>query len=1205
MNLPALRSLALFSLLLATVHAIADEVELIGAENEVERSSDGETWTAAEPGARIAYGQWVRTGEYSRATLRFPSGNVLRLGEFATLELTPAKELQAAPVLDLKGGAMYFFSRDPAAESDVRTATVNAAIRGTEFETRILDNGATQIALFDGEVLLSNRAGSATMASDEVATIPEDQLPEIRPLVEASAFIQWYLNYPGVLDPGELDVSPSLEAVLTAYARGNLREAAIAARQSTTAAAGGDALLLAQLRLATGSVAAAEELLRGRDDSAATALRELIATVRGDALLPFVIETPISSSGWLARSYALQAQSDLPGARASAERATQLSPEFGYAWVRLAQLHFSFGDYAAMENALRRAEVTSPDNPVAQIIAGYHAAAANDLATARTKFDRALDLDPALADAWLGRGLVDFQAQNATAGQQRLQTAAALEPNRSLLRSYLGKAYAEQDYQPLSSESLTRVPEIFRKAEEELELAKKLDPADPTPWLYSALLKRSANRYNAAVADLLRSIELNDNRGLFRSRLLLDEDIAVRRSNLAEIYQRAGLDERAIAEAGKAVSADFTNFSAHNFLRGAYEDLLDPSGLSRRFNTAWANEWFLGNLLSPIGAGIVAQTISDQEYTALFEERGLDGSISASFDTRDRYDGAIFHAYRWEDFSYAFEASRVEWNEQFFNDSLEQTQFLLHLKYEPTAQDRLYSLIIYNHNRLGDLFIAPKADEPSSAVREFTVDDGVTTYTPASAGTDTDFYGRDPEFELERYQEPLVFLTYAREWNPANTTLVLYGWTDDREIVRDPLAPLIVVNLNNAGEPAGASGYQVSLEGDRDFILHTGELQHIFQHDDGELILGGRLQYGNVDRDASVRAARATGVPDTFVPIAIDEALGSQSVSEGFERQSVYLQYRYDFFGSLSVITALGYDRMRVPDGTLGLPVTDATRTEEQFSPKAGFIFTPWSQFTLRGYAGRSMAGFAIEDELRLEPSQLAGHVSTYSSLIPTQLTGTVAGATIDAAALAGDVHFDAKTFLTLEGFAGRSEGARTRAVVFESDTTNFFPREEGSVEVRDLEETFRYVEYSLGATLNHLLTDEISLGAGVQWQRAEIDQSQDKYDFLGANPYVDDNDSELYRSIVNARYQSRYGWFVHTEYQHWYQRNEGYEPELTNDAFPIINLELGYRLRKEHGVIAIGVYNLANQRYELSPLNYFNAPPQGRAFVFSARFGL
>src|SRR5262249_20892286 len=160
----------------------------------------------------------------------------------------------------------------------------------------------------------------------------------------------------------------------------------------------------------------------------------------------------------------------------------------------------------------------------------------------RESFDQAIALDGGLANAWLGRGLIQIRQNHDREGRADLQVAATLEPQRSLLRSYLGKAWTR-----------TRDP---RHAERELDLARQLDPKDPTPWLYSALLEQRENHINDAVRDLEKSTDLNDNRSLYRSRLLLDQDRAVRSANLASIYRDARMTEVCVREASQAVSYD-------------------------------------------------------------------------------------------------------------------------------------------------------------------------------------------------------------------------------------------------------------------------------------------------------------------------------------------------------------------------------------------------------------------------------------------------------------------------------------------------------------------------------------------------------------------------------------------------------------------------------------------------------------------------
>src|SRR5207253_4223982 len=73
----------------------------------------------------------------------------------------------------------------------------------------------------------------------------------------------------------------------------------------------------------------------------------------------------------------------------------------------------------------------------------------------------------------------------------------------------------------------------------------------------------------------------------------------------------------------RAVTYAYANASAHWFLSDAYNGLGDPTRFNLRYETVWFNELLLANLLSPIGGGRLAQHVSQQEYSALFEADGL------------------------------------------------------------------------------------------------------------------------------------------------------------------------------------------------------------------------------------------------------------------------------------------------------------------------------------------------------------------------------------------------------------------------------------------------------------------------------------------------------------------------------------------------------------------------------------------------------
>src|SRR5207248_7716594 len=128
------------------------------------------------------------------------------------------------------------------------------------------------------------------------------------------------------------------------------------------------------------------------------------------------------------------------------------------------------------------------------------------------------------------------------------------------------------------------------EAKVELKRAVDIDPSDATAWLSSPVQARQEHRVNQAVRDLGQSVELDDNRRLFRSEFLLDQDRAVRSTNLASIYQDDGMTDLSVREATKAVEYDYADASAHRFLADSYNALRDPRRITLRFETPWQNE---------------------------------------------------------------------------------------------------------------------------------------------------------------------------------------------------------------------------------------------------------------------------------------------------------------------------------------------------------------------------------------------------------------------------------------------------------------------------------------------------------------------------------------------------------------------------------------------------------------------------------------
>ena len=219
-----------------------------------------------------------------------------------------------------------------------------------------------------------------------------------------------------------------------------------------------------------------------------------------------------------------------------------MTPDNALAWARLAELQMSAGYLDRAIEAAQRAVELQPDLARTQTVLGFAYLVQIDTGAARTAFSRAVEFDQSDPMPRLGMGLAKIREGHLEAGRIDIEIAASLDPANSLIRSYLGKAYFEE--------------RRYSLAGTQFDLAKERDPNDPTPWLYDGIMKQTQNQPVQALRDIQKSIELNDNRAVYRSKLLLDQDQAARGSSLARVYDNLGFGNRAIVETAKSLTID-------------------------------------------------------------------------------------------------------------------------------------------------------------------------------------------------------------------------------------------------------------------------------------------------------------------------------------------------------------------------------------------------------------------------------------------------------------------------------------------------------------------------------------------------------------------------------------------------------------------------------------------------------------------------
>ena len=1139
---------------------------LVGMEGSVELLPAASTnWIPARVGAKLNVGDQLRTGPRSRATVRLSNMSVLRIGELMSYEIEPTHTASGKPILNLKSGTAYFFSRGRPQEVRFRTPTVAAAIRGTEFNILVAADGRTTVTMIDGEVELTNQFGTVFLRSGDEGVAEAGKAPVRTTVINAVNVIQWDLYYPGVLDVAELDLTTGerrqLAESLAAYQQGALCEALRKYPADHRPESAADHLYLGALLLSVGLVDQAgshfESASAGGAEylALANALREVVASVKFE---PWPEPSaPRLATEFLAGSYYQQSRANLPAALAAARKSVEKSPAFAFGWERVAELEFSFGHTDAALDALNKSLALAPRNPQAVALKGFLLAAQNRIADALQQFDEALGIDDSLGNAWLGRGLCKIRRNDAEGGLEDLGVAAALEPNRAILRSYLGKAFSQ-------------VGDDAR-ANHELELARKFDTNDPTSWLYSALLNQQQNRINKAIRDLEKSQELNDNRSVYRSRMLLDEDAAVRGANLAGIYRDAGMDDVSVREATRAVNYDYANYSAHLFLANSYNQLRDPNQINLRYETPWLSEYLLANLLAPVGAGTLSQTVSQQEYSRLFQHDGFGVASSTDYSSRGDWTQSGSQYGVFGNFGYAVDTLYRSANGERLNNDQQQLTVSTQLKYDVTPHDSVFFQAIYYDASAGDL-------------NQY--------YYPQSA---------DPALHTHETQEPLLLLGYRHEWSPGVETLAIAGRFDDTLHVTTADAPVLLLARNGAGTviavptpalPTAALAYRSAPE------IYSAEVQQIWQTEKYGAVFGARAQFGTFNTQSALGASTPTlvaSMTQTSV-LAFATAPNSQSVSPDFTRCTGYGYLFWRPFEPLQLNGGLSYDELEFPQDYRSPPIGGGEQSENQVSPKAGFTWTPRRGTTVRFAYTRSLGGVSFDQSVRLEPSQVAGFTQAFRSLIPEAIAGSTSGAKFETYGLAMEQEFKTDTYLAVEGQILNSDVNQTIGVVnLDFPPPIYTPG--GTLQELD------YTEENLIVTANQLLGECWSVGARYELSRAELATTYPEIPASVSSAGFTRNTATLDQLTLFALFNHPSGFFARAEANWYSQRNDGYTPALPGDDFWQVNLFGGYRFWHRHAQVQLGLLNLNGQDYHLNPLNLYTELPRQRTFAINFQF--
>jgi tetratricopeptide (TPR) repeat protein len=846
----------------------------VSVQGTVEARRVGQTqWQPVKLNDSFRPGDSIRVGERSRADLQLLNQSVLRLNANSSLTVEAPKE-KTTGVVDLLRGAVHFLSRGPNS-LEVKTPFTVAGVRGTEFLID-LEPKAALVTVFEGTVVAENAAGSLTLHGGQSAIAEAGKAPVMRIVVRPRDAVQWTLYYPPVIQDRQ---APAYKAQ-TLLAVGAVDEARSEIERALKSAPNNaDALSLLSVMT----------LVQGDKDKALQIAQKAV-----DA-------APQSATALIARSYAQQARFNLEAARADMQKAVEVDPRNALAWARLAELQSSFAEFNKTIVAAQKAAALDPNLALTQTVLGFAYLTSIKIKEARETFEKAIALDQAAPLPRLGLGLAKIRDGELEAGGRDLEVAASLDPNDSLVRSYLGKVYYEEKRIPLD--------------EREYATAKKLDPKDPTPWFYDAIAKQTTNRPVEALQDFEKAIELNDDRAVYRSKLLLDSDSAARSASLARVYGDLGFQQRALVEGWRSVDIDPSNSSAHRFLADSYSAL-------PRHEVARVSELLQSQLLQPLNMTPIQPRLAESnlplvsrggpgalsfnEFNPIFNHNGVTVQATglAGGNSTQGEEGVVAGIF--DKVSFSVGASQYKTNGFRTNDDQKDDLANAFVQLQVSPDTSIQAEYRYRHFNRGDL-----------RLRFFEND-----YSPGERDTDqTNYYRVGLRHNLAPDSIILANVGYQT---------AKYNVTDNG--VTFPLTSFV------ADETPTATG---------------GEMQHLFRSARFNLVSGAGYFTVNSSIDTTL----------TFDPLlAFPPAVASTDTS--LDHFNIYTYAYIHLPHDVTAIVGASGDNLNSQSQEIG--------DINQFNPKLGVVWNPVPNTTLRAAAFRTLKRTLIVDQT-LEPTQVAG----------------------------------------------------------------------------------------------------------------------------------------------------------------------------------------------------------------------------------------
>jgi opacity protein-like surface antigen len=408
---------------------------------------------------------------------------------------------------------------------------------------------------------------------------------------------------------------------------------------------------------------------------------------------------------------------------------------------------------------------------------------------------------------------------------------------------------------------------------------------------------------------------------VYRSRLLLDQDVAAREAGLARIYADLGFQELALVEGWKSVNTDPTNYSAHRFLADSYSAL-------PRHEIARVSELLQSQLLQPLNISPLQPSLSESNLFVVANG----GPSSLSFN----------------EFNPLFERNRL---------------------------GVLANGVVGEHGTIGEeIVVSGLYNKISGSAGQYHYetdgfrenndlkDDIYNAYVQASVTPNTSVQMEYRHRKTEKGDLQLRFFkddfsTNRRQEVESDTFTVGFHhkFSPGSNLIGFFMNQKLDQRLSESPDPA------LSIDSRSDGRSNGGEAQYIHGLENVKFILGAGYYKTESDDTANVKF---TFIIDPDLPPFVDESTIAASTS--LKHVNAYLYSYVNLPGNI-VLTI----------GASGDFFNSDTLDKNQFNPKFGITWNPAPNTTLRAAAFKALKRTLITNQT-LEPTQVAGFNQFY-----------------------------------------------------------------------------------------------------------------------------------------------------------------------------------------------------------------------------------